>query len=245
MRGPQRCHTDFDRALLYSQLGTIFGEALIDRTDCFLGEPDWQAAFNDFINFETSAYKANEIKLWSLEVKIPGLMKEADEVIHAVDHASDVEQSSLHKRLRIHRKESLQLEEEAASRTDNEQDLYFKNLESLALAYGADILVNRTIISLDPRAADAAAIETETMGLADKVLATAQALQVHAQRGDLLVGRAILVARMANRTHNSVVSAIEGCGEFLDASKKHIAPNIWEDQCRLLGRKEFSGQGQR
>jgi hypothetical protein len=182
-----------------------------------------------------------ELRLWSIEVLVPGLMREADEIIHSSASPSEEAQISLQNRLQDHRKESLRLEEDAASLTDDEQDLYFKNLENLALAYGADILVSRTVISLNPLAIGASAMEAETMDLASKVLAMAQALQVHAPRGDLLIGRAMLVAKMANRTHASVCSAIEGCVEFIDASRKHIARSTWEDQCKLLGRKDVFG----
>ena len=114
MRGPERCHTEFERALLYSQLGTIFGEALIDRSECFLGEPQWQAAFARFIRIENSLHKRLELKLWSLEVSIPGFMAEADQFVYETSKSGEMDLNDLMTRLRRHKNESLRLEEEAS-----------------------------------------------------------------------------------------------------------------------------------
>ena len=214
----------------------MFGEALIDRSDCFLGEPQWQAAFCRFIRTEKSLHKRLELKLWSLEVLVPGFMREADEIIYGHREGST---NDLFMRMRRHKLESLRLEEEASCETDNSEKVCYRMLENLALAYGADILVNRTMISLEPLSPGSGILEDETMDLANKIFATGSHLQLHAPRADLLIARATQVARMAESTHTLVQAATEGRLDVLRNGR--ITPEIWETQSRGVGRKELVG----
>lgn len=43
LRGSSRVKTDMDRAILQSEVGTIFVDSLYKREACFLAEPDWAA----------------------------------------------------------------------------------------------------------------------------------------------------------------------------------------------------------
>ena len=164
-------------------------------------------------------------------------MKQADTLILQPTEDDEEDMELLMLDLFYHRTLSQQLKEEAIPSTDACRKEMYRSMENLGLAYGADILVNRTRVALDPLAKGAAALERETRELANKIVQMSEQLLSSATRGDLLISRAMQVAAMADQTHELFVAAIAGDPACIDAQTNRVAPAVWGHMCELVGRR--------
>ncbi|KIW08570.1 uncharacterized protein PV09_00535 [Verruconis gallopava] len=240
MRGPKMYRTTLERALLFSQLDTVFGEAMLQNKDCFLGDAEWQQTLREIMETDSPIVPPLLVGIWAMQARLPRLIRQTSELV--LSGSCDTESAAIvNINLRRFREMSLRWRTWALRCANRFGQDSSKLPENLAIAYAGDIIANRALVALGPLHLKAASLEAETLELREKIVRTARQLQESAARGDALIARTLQVATMAEACHKDFSKAMNGDPGYVDENTGYVAPKVWQHFNGLMGRKVIPG----
>lgn len=122
----------------------------------------------------------------------------------------------------------------ASERSADRQRLRLREL--LGVSFAVQIVLNRLIVALEPRAAEARAFETETQAFAEKVIVLCdEAAREALPTSDILLAQKLVIARAAKEGEEEWMMAVSE-DRTTEQGKKNVLAAIFERWCTSLGR---------
>ncbi|KAH0490827.1 hypothetical protein TgHK011_002279 [Trichoderma gracile] len=175
LRGPGRCDSDFEKALLLSHVGQIFHEAINANQSCFLSEDAWQAALFSIPTNDSLFSDRSEpiVSLLTNVCRVPEYFQQTSRIVcitrddtpdcvveHVKSNLSQLRQSIL----LWYEKYFGSVTGGCASTQINED----RRHEALGFSYAVFIILNRLLFSLSP--VENASFEETAEEYASKIL---------------------------------------------------------------------------
>ncbi|RFU76630.1 hypothetical protein TARUN_5569 [Trichoderma arundinaceum] len=157
LRGPERCKSDFEKALLLSHVGQIFHEALNVNQGCFLSDQAWQATLRSIPTTDHLFSDRSEpiISLLTSICPVPEYFQKTTQIVcitrddtpaHLIDDVKDNLYQLLHSILLWHEK-YFGSNVVGCPNTRIDTD---RQYEALGFSLAVSILINRLLFCLDP-----------------------------------------------------------------------------------------------
>ncbi|UKZ76950.1 hypothetical protein TrVFT333_004666 [Trichoderma virens FT-333] len=230
LRGPGRCETDFEKALLLSHVGQIFHEALNVNQNCFLSDGPWQAALRSLPTNDNLFSDRSKpiVSLLTKVCRVPQYCHQASQIVCVTRHdtPTDVIDDVVNNLHQLRIKISLWYEkffETTIEDCPNEMIDKDRQHEALGFSFAVSIILNRMLFCLDPVAN--ASCEETAQAIASKILMIkAEGLSTVSQ-AELFMAIKIAVAKVtlatAERWKDWYTSV---CTQSEPPSGRHIMP---------------------
>jgi hypothetical protein len=109
--------------------------------------------------------------------------------------------------------------------------------ELLGVSFAIQIVLNRLIVALEPRAAEATSFEIETQDLADKIIALCdEAAREALPTSDLLLAQKLVIAQAAKESEGDWRSVVSRDTVPAASSRTCVDAAVFECWCIALGR---------
>ncbi|EXL66926.1 hypothetical protein FOPG_16927 [Fusarium oxysporum f. sp. conglutinans race 2 54008] len=248
LRGPENYSTDFEQQMLMSQTGTIFHESMSIGEDCFLEELKWKALLSSIAAVErpTNIIKNLDChpvlsSLWIHASPAARLFRQTSVCVNGTG-ANDpgtilqliLEAYQTRQNLLTWREDFVKFAAEL------QPDRHSSRLrELLGVSFAVQIVLNRLIIALQPRAAAARTFENETQAFADRIIvlcheATAESLPI----SNMLLAEKIVIANATKESEDDWMWAVSGETYSTCQGIQCIPATIFEKWYIALGRRD-------
>ncbi|KAL7930271.1 hypothetical protein V8C35DRAFT_313428 [Trichoderma chlorosporum] len=157
LRGPGRCESDFERALLLSHVGQIFHGAINTNQSCFLSDGPWQDALLSIPTIDNLFSDRSEpiLSLLATVCRVPEYFQKTSQIICVTRHETsaylidDVKSNLYLLRVKLllwyERYFGSTMEDDLKARIDTD-----RQHEALGFSFAVSIILNRLLFSLDP-----------------------------------------------------------------------------------------------
>ncbi|PTB66125.1 hypothetical protein BBK36DRAFT_1200107 [Trichoderma citrinoviride] len=243
LRGPGRCESDFEKALLLSHVGQIFHEALNANEGCFLADDAWQAALFSIPTDDSLFSDRSEpiVSLLTNVCHVPEYFQKTSEIVCITrDNTPDslvehVESKLYHLRQSIllwHEKYFGPNTADCATMRINQD----RQHEALGFSFAVSILLNRLLFCLDP--VRNASCEETAEEFASKILLIEKEGLSTASQAELFMAIKLGVARTTLTTAARWREWYMESTQPESPSASHILPSvIFVDWCQRMGWK--------
>ncbi|PTB75515.1 hypothetical protein M440DRAFT_1470540 [Trichoderma longibrachiatum ATCC 18648] len=157
LRGPGRCESDFEKALLLSHIGQIFHEAINANQSCFLSEDAWQAALFSIPTDDSLFSDRSEpiVSLLANVCRVPEYFQKTLQIVCVTrdDTPECMVERVKNKLYQLRRSIMLWHETYFGSETADCASMRInkdRQHEALGFSYAVSIILNRLLFSLDP-----------------------------------------------------------------------------------------------
>ncbi|KAL7791585.1 hypothetical protein V8C37DRAFT_382165 [Trichoderma ceciliae] len=242
LRGPGRCESDFEKALLLSHVGQIFHEALNFNQSCFLSDDAWQAALRSIPTNDNLFSDRSEpiISLLTIVCRVPEYFHKTTQIVcinrdDTPDYLIDDVRNNLYQ---LHRSILLWQNRYFGSNAVGCPSMRIdtdRQHEALGFSFAVSIIINRLLFCLDP-VANASCEETAQKFASKILLIEKEGLSTESQ-AELFMAIKLGVAKVTHATAarwrdwhmNTQVEPAIG---------SHILPRrIFVDWCRMMNWK--------
>ncbi|KNB17777.1 hypothetical protein FOXG_22179 [Fusarium oxysporum f. sp. lycopersici 4287] len=248
LRGPENYSTDFEQQMLMSQTGTIFHESMSIGEDCFLEELKWKALLSSIATVErpTNIIKSLDChpvlsSLWIHASPAARLFRQTSVCVNGTG-ANDpgtilqliLEAYQTCQNLLTWREDFVKFAAEL------QPDRHSSRLrELLGVSFAVQIVLNRLIIALQPRAAAARTFENETQAFADRIIvlcheATEESLPI----SNMLLAEKIVIANATKESEDDWMWAVSGETYSTCQGIQCIPATIFEQWYIALGSRD-------
>ena len=214
--------------------------------DCFFEEPEWKALLSSIstVEISTSAIKTPDChpmtsSLWIHASPTPRLFKqttafvtglqasEPGSILHLILEALQTRQNVLSWRERF--------TVFASERSADRQRLRLREL--LGVSFAVQIVLNRLIVALEPRAAEARTFEIETQAFAEKVIVLCEeAAREALPASDILLAQKLVIAKAAIESNSDWMQAVSKGSVHTEQGSKRLPAAIFKRWCISFGR---------
>ncbi|KFY79525.1 hypothetical protein V499_01500 [Pseudogymnoascus sp. VKM F-103] len=249
LRGPENYSSDFEQQMLMSQTGTIFHESMSVGEDCFLEEPKWKALLSSIAVVErpTNIIKSPPdchpilSSLWIHASPTARLFRQTSVCITGTG-ADDpgtilqliLEAYQTRQNLLTWRENFTKF---AAGRQADRYRSRFRELLGVSLA--VQIVLNRLIVALEPRAAEARTFENETQAFADRVIVLCdEAAKEALPTANMLLAEKRGIAKAAKESGDDWMWAVLGGTYRTCRGRKCVPAAVFEKWSISLSRRD-------
>lgn len=234
--------------MLMSQTGTIFHESMLLGEDCFFEEPRWKALMLSISKPKTSgkAIMTPECypmisSLWIHASPTPRFFRQTTAIIVGTEASDPGTIFQLLIEIYQTRQNLVQWRKTfsifAAERYTERHRLRLRELLGVSLA--VQTVLNRLVVALEPRAAEASGYENETQAFAGQIIslcseAAAEALPT----SDLLLAQKLVVARAARESEHNWKLEISRGPIYGVERRTCVSVALFDRWCTSLGRRE-------
>ncbi|KAM0253917.1 hypothetical protein ACHAQJ_007092 [Trichoderma viride] len=205
LRGPGRCESDFEKALLISHVGQIFHEALNVNQSCFLSDDEWQGVLRSIPTNDNLFSDRSEpiVSLLINVCRVPEYFHKTTQIIcNTRDDTPDYEIDDVKSNLFRLRLACLLWHENyfgsnAAGYPNTRIDTD-RQQEALGFSFAVSIIINRLLFCLDPMAN--ASCEEAAQKLASKILLIERKSLSTESQAELFMAIKLSVARVTQAT---------------------------------------------
>lgn len=111
--------------------------------------------------------------------------------------------------------------------------------ELLGVSLAAQTILNRLVVALEPRAAEALALENETQAFAEKIVALCnEAAKEALPTSDLLLAQKMVIAEAAKVSEDDWRLSISGGTDHAVSGGQCVPAALFEGWCNRLGRRD-------
>ncbi|KAL7904735.1 hypothetical protein GGI35DRAFT_193564 [Trichoderma velutinum] len=242
LRGPARCETDFEKALVLSHVGQIFHEALKVNQTCFLSDGPWQAALRSIPTTDNLFSDRSEpiISLLTTVCRVPEYFYKTTQIICVTGHdtpANLVDDVKNH--LQLLRLQLLHWYETffGSASSDYPKVVIDKDRkhEALGFSFAVSIILNRLLFCLDP--VENAACEESAQNSALKILMIAKQELSAVSQAELFMAIKFKVAKVTIATEERWRDwRMSVCTQSGPLAESLIIPKeIFVDWCQEMG----------
>ncbi|KAL6867155.1 hypothetical protein J3F83DRAFT_761606 [Trichoderma novae-zelandiae] len=243
LRGPGRCESDFEKALLLSHVGQIFHEAINANQSCFLSDDAWQAALFSIPTNDSLFSDRSEpiVSLLTDVCRVPEYFQKTSQIVCVTRDGTpyclvDQVKNKLHQ---LRQSILLWHEKYFGPNTAGCADMRInkdRQHEALGFSYAVSIILNRLLFCLDP--VGNASCEETAQEFASKILLIERDGLSTVSQAELFMAIKLGVARMtlatAARWRDWYVESTQP--EYSTAS--HFLPSlVFVDWCQRMGWK--------
>ncbi|KAJ0131032.1 Uncharacterized protein HZ326_25878 [Fusarium oxysporum f. sp. albedinis] len=247
LRGPENYSTDLEQQMLMSQTGTIFHESMSIGEDCFLEELKWKALLSSIAAVErpTNMIKSLDChpvlsSLWihaspaarlfrQTSVCVNGMgANDSGTILQLILEAHQTRQNLLTRR-----------EDFTKFAAELQRDQHRSRLrELLGVSFAVQIVLNRLIVALQPRAAEARTLENETQAFADRIIVLChEAKEESLPISNMLLAKKIVIANATKESEDDWMWAVSGETYSTCQGIQRIPATIFEKWYIALGRQ--------
>ncbi|KAF4340719.1 hypothetical protein FBEOM_5358 [Fusarium beomiforme] len=248
LRGPENYSTDFEQQMLMSQIGTIFHESMSIGEDCFLEELKWKALLSSIAAVErpTNLIKSLDChpllsSLWIHASPAARLFRQTSVCVNGTGANDPGTILQLVLEAYQTRQNLLKWREDFVKfAAELQPDLHSSRLrELLGVSFAVQIVLNRIIIALQPRAAAARTFEKETQAFADRIIvlcheATEESLPI----SNMLLAEKIVIANATKESEEDWMWAVSGETYSTSQGIQCIPATIFEKWYIALDRRD-------
>ncbi|PNP59735.1 hypothetical protein THARTR1_00614 [Trichoderma harzianum] len=242
LRGPGRCETDFEKALVLSHVGQIFHEALNINQTCFLSDGPWQAALRSIPTTDNLFSDRSEpiISLLTTVCRVPEYFYKTTQIICVTRHdtpaslVDDVQNNLQLLRLQLLHWYEIFFGSTTSDypKVDIDKD---RKHEALGFSFAVSIILNRLLFCLDP--VENAHCEETAQNSALKILMIAKQELSAVSQAELFMAIKFKVAKVtlatAERWRDWYMNAYAQSNPL---TKPLIMPkDIFADWCQRMG----------
>ncbi|UKZ88795.1 uncharacterized protein TrAFT101_004529 [Trichoderma asperellum] len=239
LRGPERCQSDFEKALLLSHVGQIFHDALNVNQSCFLSDGEWQAVLRSIPTNDNLFSDRSEpiVALLTNVCHVPEYFHKTTQIICVTrddtpDYWIDDVMSNLF-RLRL---ACLQWQESyfgsAAAGCFNMPIDTDRQHEALGFSFAVSIVINRLLFSLDPIAN--AYCEETAQKYASNILQIKKINLSNESQAELFMAIKLSVARTAQSTATKWKDWYENAQLEPSTGYLLMPKEVFTDWCRRM-----------
>ncbi|KAH7304678.1 hypothetical protein B0I35DRAFT_444735 [Stachybotrys elegans] len=233
LRGPDNYSTDLEQQILMSQTGTIFHESMSIGEDCFLEEPKWKTLLSSIAAVESLSCHPVVSSLWIYVSPTARLFRQTGVCINGAGDPGTI----LHLILEAYQtRQNLLTWRENFTRFAAEQpDRHAPRLrEFLGVSFAVQIMLNRLIVALEPRAEDARTFENEAQTFADRVIVLCDEADKEALPAScMLLAEKIVIAKATKWTRDDWM-AVSGT----DSTCRRMPAAVFEKWSISLRRRD-------
>ncbi|KAM5529533.1 hypothetical protein FOXYSP1_17377 [Fusarium oxysporum f. sp. phaseoli] len=248
LRGPENYSTDLEQQMLMSQTGTIFHESMSIGEDCFLEELKWKALLSSIAAVErpTNMIKSLDChpvlsSLWIHASPAARLFRQTSVCVNGMG-ANDPG-TILQLILEAHQtRQNLLTRREDFTKfaAELQRDQHRSRLrELLGVSFAVQIVLNRLIVALQPRAAEARTLENETQAFADRIIVLChEAKEESLPISNMLLAKKIVIANATKESEDDWMWAVSGETYSTCQGIQRIPATIFEKWYIALGRQD-------
>ncbi|WKT54176.1 hypothetical protein QSH57_004760 [Fusarium oxysporum f. sp. vasinfectum] len=248
LRGPENYSTDLEQQMLMSQTGTIFHESMSIGQDCFLEELKWKALLSSIAAVErpTNMIKSLDChpvlsSLWIHASPAARLFRQTSVCINGMG-AND-QGTILQLILEAHQTRQNLLtwrEDFTKFAAELQRDQHRSRLrELLGVSFAVQIVLNRLIIALQPRAAEARTLENETQAFADRIIVLCHETKEESLPvSNMLLAEKIVIANATKESEDDWMWIVSGETYSTCQGIQCIPATIFEKWYIALGRQD-------